>query len=228
MTELEDEAGHIEAETIVVTTEDGVVLTGNRLTAFEARIVARMQKRDHALFGCIAVLFVLMVGGAFFLGNLSKTVNRTDRTLKDNTGPKAQAQSATIIKSLIDSFDCTEQRNLQRLIAKINESETRSNLAITGSVVQARCEPTTTIAPATTSTTSSAAKTSKKSTTLAPLATTLRTTTTTISSRTTVVVSSSTTTTRAPPESTTTTQAQATTSSTRRCLPTVIGDICPR
>lgn len=225
--ETDAEKGHIETESIVVTTEDGVVITGNRLAAFEARIIAKVTSRDHALFGAVGVLFVLFVGIAFFLGRLSNTVDSSDRILKAATGPAARQQNQEVLNGLLDNMNCLNQKNLQRFLDRLASAGVIKATGIDTLVDDSCAEiKPPSVTPTTTTTT---AKAAKKATTMAPaVITTLRTTTTTARATTTTVTrtpSTTTTTSRAPPPTTSTTSPPSTTPTTT-CHTLLIGDFC--
>ena len=107
---------NIQSETIVVTTEQGVVLTGTRVEAFEARIIKAIRRPFHMTGLLQGFLFVMLIGLGVILGNLSSTANSTDRIVKNATSPEAQAQQGEVIKQLLTGINCQDQKNLQKLV----------------------------------------------------------------------------------------------------------------
>lgn len=109
-----------ESKTLVVTTEDGVVLTGNRIEMFEAKIIKSIHRPFYLVMGIFGFIFILLIGGAVFLRSLNDTVNNTDRIVTEVAGPEARAkavkQQSALIQSLVNEMDCRDQENLQKLI----------------------------------------------------------------------------------------------------------------
>lgn len=115
----------IEKETLVSTTEEGLVVTGEKADALENRILTAVRKPAAVLLVLIVILYVIMAGLVLFLGNLEDTVDNTNRIVEEVAGPEARAagaeQQAAIVKQLIDGFDCKDQINLQRFVDQLNE-----------------------------------------------------------------------------------------------------------
>jgi len=121
-----DESEGKQHKTLVVTTEDGLVLTGNRIEIFEARIVESIRKPFYLVMGIFGFIFIILIGGAVFLRSLNDTVNNTDRIVTEVAGPEARAQSikaqSALIQKLVDEMDCRDQENLQKLIDNLVKS----------------------------------------------------------------------------------------------------------
>lgn len=146
--------GGIASETLVVTTEDGVVITGNRLQALEGRLIKAVRRPFYIVGGLIAFLFVFLAGLGIVLSNMNDTVNNTDKIVTEATGPNAQAQQRLAIEALVNGMDCRDQANLQRLVDQL--ARAGFDPLATVVILQPRCNTpdpaTTTTVPATTTT----------------------------------------------------------------------------
>lgn len=208
---------HLETETIVVTSEQGVVITGNKLDAFEARVKESNRRNLRPIYGLITVLFVLLAGLGIVLTNVSDTVKNTDDTISRVTGTEGQDQNAKAIQSLISNVNCANQKNLQRLLdklaasgeIKVPQGDTFVDLACTTTTTS------TTVKPSTKKTKSSSVRITPSTT----RAVFVVTTTTTITIR-----PSSTTIPRPP--STTSTTVFVPTPPTTACVHLIISDVC--
>jgi hypothetical protein len=133
-----------ESKTLVVTTEDGVVLTGKRIEMFEAKIIKSIQRPFYLVMGIFGFIFILLIGGAIFLRSLNDTVNNTDKIVTEVAGPDARAkavkQQAALIQSLVDQMDCRDQENLQKLIDNLVQSGFRA-LGNLPPIVEPDCKP---------------------------------------------------------------------------------------
>lgn len=106
----------IEKETIVVTTEDGIVLTGSRVQALEARLMHSLQGPFRILYSLLVLLFVMLFGLSLFLTRLSATVGHTENTVNSVTGPEARAAQARNTQGILDQMSCQDQKNLQKFV----------------------------------------------------------------------------------------------------------------
>lgn len=105
-----------EAKSLVVTAEDGVVLTGQRALLFEARVMSSVRK-PFLVMGMLQLMtFVILLGLGIFVSNLNEAVNDTHTIVRDATGAKAQQNSADVIKKLVADVSCENQRTFQRAL----------------------------------------------------------------------------------------------------------------
>lgn len=113
--------------THVTTTEDGIVVTGDKAEALEARVLASFRRPFFLLGVLMVVIFVLLLGGSVFLNHLDGTVNRMDKTVANTdkivtevAGPEARKAQAGQQQKFIDGFtqgmNCSNQNNLQRFV----------------------------------------------------------------------------------------------------------------
>lgn len=111
----------------VTSQEPGIVLTGTIAQAFEARILASVQKLFFTQFVLLIIVFVWLFGMSIFLSRLNSTLNSLDDTVNNTdeivsrvTGPEAVAEQqkaqAQVVQKIIDDMNCADQHNLQRAI----------------------------------------------------------------------------------------------------------------
>lgn len=115
----------MERQTLVVGTEDGIVLTGSRIDSFEAKITGVVRRPFYAISGAIFILFVLVAGLGILMNNMNETVTRIDTTATNAVGPEAQEQQKIaldhLVDGLLDGMDCKDQLNLQRFADRLAE-----------------------------------------------------------------------------------------------------------
>lgn len=116
----EPSSENIHAETIVVTTEQGVVMTGSRAEAFESRIMKSVRRPFFLTAMIQGFLFIMLLGLGLLLGNINDAVTSTDTIVKTVTGPEAQAQQKQTVEDLLAGINCQDQKNLQKLIDNLS------------------------------------------------------------------------------------------------------------
>lgn len=131
---------------LVVTEEEGLVVTDSAADALEARIIQSVRKPFYMVGFLLAFVFVMMIGGAVLMDRLSdtlhhtdKTVNNTDQIISAAVSPEARAKQAQSIKDILAQVDCQDQRNLQRLIDKLVNAGFVQLKAV-GSIVEEECK----------------------------------------------------------------------------------------
>lgn len=130
---------NIQKETIVVSTEDGIVLTGSRLEGFENRIVSSIRKPFFAFLVLMMIQFVIMAGGAIVVSNMGNTVDNTDRLVVNATGEEAQKAQAETVQRLLDAMNCNNQLNNQRTLKVLFEGRLPQDKL--EDLVDASCRP---------------------------------------------------------------------------------------
>lgn len=107
---------NIQSETIVVTTEQGVVMTGSSVQAFEARVVTAIRRPFYLNMFIQGILFIMLIGLGLVLSNINDAATSTDHIVKAVTGPRAQQQQTETLNTLLAGINCQDQKNLQKLI----------------------------------------------------------------------------------------------------------------
>lgn len=140
----------LEKETIVVTTEQGIILTGSRAEALEARVLASVRKPFYIFTLLILVVFVILMGITILVARINGTVNhvtvvadRTDFLVNQVAGPEARARSAQqqeqVIHNLVAAMDCQDQRNLQKVLDGLTQAGL-TQLSNVKSIVEPQCQ----------------------------------------------------------------------------------------
>jgi hypothetical protein len=147
-----DDHRNIERETLVVSTEDGLVMTGTRAKAFEQRVIASVRKPFFMVFGLIGFIFILLLAGSLVMTRFSHALNElgtsqkdlnvivthTDAIATNLTGPEAVARQQANLKALAATLDCQQQKLFQRYINTLAESGI-SQLAGVNDFVDPQC-----------------------------------------------------------------------------------------
>lgn len=150
----EDHTSGIEKPAVVATTEDGVVITGTKAEAFEARVMRSVRKPFFIISFVILVLIVTIAGGGIVLNNMNDTIthinatvdhiditaSNTDKVVSTATGPEAQQRQAETVKIFLSQVDCQQQRNLQRLIDNLVAAGMKQ-LATVQPLIEPQCQP---------------------------------------------------------------------------------------
>lgn len=140
---MSDKPQGLEKETLVIGSEDGLVLTGNRMEAFEGRLMASIRRPFLLLGGLLFIFFVLLIAGGVLLSKMNDRVSNSEDILIQATSPKAQKQQQVIIDKLVDDLldgvDCKDQLNLQRLVDRLADKGFEPLAGIT--VVEPVCKP---------------------------------------------------------------------------------------
>lgn len=153
---MKDEEPHqnIASETIIVSTEQGVVLTGNRMDAFEARMMASIRKPFYTIMVILMIMFVLLFGASIALSRGNATLNRldvtvanTDNLVQGATGPEARERQQAASARFLAELSCQWQKDLQKIVDSLVERKVL-NFPPGTSVVDERC-----LTPETTTTT---------------------------------------------------------------------------
>jgi hypothetical protein len=114
----------------VTTTEEGVVITDEKVDALETRVLHAFRGPFFLLFGLIILVFVILGGMTIFMNRLDNTVgdmqsnvNNTDKIVTEVAGPEARKAGAEQQKKFIETFsqgmNCDQQNNLQRLVDQL-------------------------------------------------------------------------------------------------------------